>query len=100
MPGNHNDKVLSSDLGGLPGPSLILWLDPPTSVTGDTHLCFGRLALLSPTKSNPLIPVSLLSFPVFFQCKRYVGSVGSGAVRGRRFSAAGARSHLTIHKGR
>ncbi len=29
----------------LPRPSLILGLDPPTPVTGDTHLRFGRLAL-------------------------------------------------------
>ena len=33
--------------------------------------------------------VSLLSFPVFFQCKRYVGSVGSGAVRDFRGAMSG-----------
>ncbi len=30
-----------------------------------------------------------LSFPVFFQCKRYVGSVGSGAVRDFRGAMSG-----------
>lgn len=33
--------------------------------------------------------LSLLSFPVFFQCKRYVGSVGAGAVRDFRGAMAG-----------
>jgi restriction system protein len=33
--------------------------------------------------------ISLLSFPVFFQCKRYSGSVGSGAVRDFRGAMAG-----------
>lgn len=33
--------------------------------------------------------VSLLSFPVFFQCKRYQGSVGPGAVRDFRGAMAG-----------
>jgi restriction system protein len=33
--------------------------------------------------------LSLLSFPVFFQCKRYRGSVGSGAVRDFRGAMAG-----------
>jgi len=33
--------------------------------------------------------LSLVSFPVFFQCKRYKGSVGSGAVRDFRGAMAG-----------
>lgn len=33
--------------------------------------------------------MSLVSFPVFFQCKRYRGSVGSGAVRDFRGAMAG-----------
>jgi restriction system protein len=33
--------------------------------------------------------LSLLTFPVFFQCKRYKGSVGSGAVRDFRGAMAG-----------
>lgn len=33
--------------------------------------------------------LSLLSFPVFFQCKRYIGSVGSGAVRDFRGAMSG-----------
>src|SRR3712207_5866660 len=33
--------------------------------------------------------MSLVSFPVFFQCKRYVGSVGSSAVRDFRGAMAG-----------
>lgn len=33
--------------------------------------------------------ISLVSFPVFFQCKRYRGSVGSGAVRDFRGAMAG-----------
>ena len=33
--------------------------------------------------------MELLSFPVFFQCKRYRGSVGSGAVRDFRGAMAG-----------
>lgn len=33
--------------------------------------------------------MSLVSFPVFFQCKRYIGSVGSGAVRDFRGAMAG-----------
>lgn len=33
--------------------------------------------------------VSLLSFPVFFQCKRYIGSVSSGAVRDFRGAMSG-----------
>jgi restriction system protein len=36
-----------------------------------------------------LIPVSLLSFPVFFQCKRFIGSVGSGEVRDFRGAMSG-----------
>jgi restriction system protein len=41
--------------------------------------------------------VSLLSFPVFFQCKRYVGSVDSGAVRDFRgaMSERGDKGLLT-----
>jgi hypothetical protein len=41
------------DLGGLLGRTLILWLDHPSSVTGDIHLCFGRLVLLSPIQNHP-----------------------------------------------
>jgi len=33
--------------------------------------------------------LGLVSFPVFFQCKRYRGSVGSGAVRDFRGAMAG-----------
>src|SRR6185437_11464550 len=33
--------------------------------------------------------ISLLSFPVFFQCKRYSGSVGAPAVRDFRGAMAG-----------
>jgi restriction system protein len=33
--------------------------------------------------------MSLVTFPVFFQCKRYRGSVGSGAVRDFRGAMAG-----------
>jgi restriction system protein len=33
--------------------------------------------------------ISLVSFPVFFQCKRYQGSVGAGAVRDFRGAMAG-----------
>jgi restriction system protein len=33
--------------------------------------------------------ISLVSFPVFFQCKRYKGSVGAGAVRDFRGAMAG-----------
>jgi restriction system protein len=33
--------------------------------------------------------MSLVSFPVFFQCKRFRGSVGSGAVRDFRGAMAG-----------
>ena len=33
--------------------------------------------------------ISLLSFPVFFQCKRYSGSVGASAVRDFRGAMAG-----------
>ena len=33
--------------------------------------------------------LSLVSFPVFYQCKRYAGSVGSGAVRDFRGAMAG-----------
>jgi restriction system protein len=33
--------------------------------------------------------LSLVSFPVFFQCKRYVGSVGAGAVRDFRGAMSG-----------
>jgi restriction system protein len=33
--------------------------------------------------------LGLMSFPVFFQCKRYQGSVGSGAVRDFRGAMAG-----------
>jgi hypothetical protein len=43
--------------------SLILGLDPPTSVTGHTYLSFGRLAFWSPTKSTPLIPIPQRSRP-------------------------------------
>ena len=37
--------------------TLILGLDHPSSVTGDTHLCFGLLAFLSPINSTHLIPI-------------------------------------------
>ena len=33
--------------------------------------------------------LSLVSFPVFFQCKRYKGSVGAGAVRDFRGAMSG-----------
>lgn len=33
--------------------------------------------------------LSLVSFPVFFQCKRYRGSVGAGAVRDFRGAMSG-----------
>jgi hypothetical protein len=46
-----------SDLGGLLGRSLILGLEHPGSVSGDTDLCFGRLAFLSPINPTPLIPI-------------------------------------------
>ncbi|WYY09574.1 restriction endonuclease [Gordonia hydrophobica] len=36
-----------------------------------------------------VLQVSLLSFPVYFQCKRYKGSVGSGAVRDFRGAMVG-----------
>jgi restriction system protein len=36
-----------------------------------------------------VLQVSLLSFPVFFQCKRYKGSVGAGAVRDFRGAMSG-----------
>jgi restriction system protein len=36
-----------------------------------------------------ILRVSLVSFPVFFQCKRYKGSVGSGAVRDFRGAMSG-----------
>ena len=48
-------------------PSLILWLDPPSFVTGDTHLCFGRLALLSPINPTPLIPSLNVPVPTPWQ---------------------------------
>ena len=44
--------------------SLILWLEPPSFVTGDIHLCFGRLVLLSPIKSTHLIPSHTPTFPI------------------------------------
>ena len=44
-------------------PSLILWIDPPGSVTGDTHLCFGLLAFSSPITSTHLIPIPQRSRP-------------------------------------
>jgi hypothetical protein len=56
------DQQPVSDLGRLPGLSLIPWLDNPSSVTGNTHLCFGRLAMLSPTKKHPPDPHPL-TFP-------------------------------------
>jgi hypothetical protein len=42
-----------SDLGRLPGLFLILWLEHPGSLTGDTHLCSGRVVLLSPIQNTP-----------------------------------------------
>ncbi len=45
------------DLGGLLAPSLVLGLDPPSSETGDTYLCFGPLAFLSPINATHLIPI-------------------------------------------
>lgn len=45
--------------------------------------------------------LSLVSFPVFFQCKRYKGSVGSGAVRDFRGAMAGrGEKGLLITTGR
>jgi hypothetical protein len=45
--------ALQGDLSGLLASSLILGLEPPSSVTGDTHLRFGRLVLLSPIQNHP-----------------------------------------------
>jgi hypothetical protein len=56
-----------SDLSGLLASSLILRLDPPTSVTGDTHLCFGLLAFLSPIKFTHLIPSLNVPAPTQWQ---------------------------------
>ena len=36
-----------------------------------------------------LVRLGLLSFPTYFQCKRYVGSVGAGAIRDFRGAMAG-----------
>jgi len=41
-----------SDLSGLLASSLVLWLDHPSPVAGDTHLCFGRLAGLGSCPKN------------------------------------------------
>jgi hypothetical protein len=38
-------------------------LDHPTSVTGDTHLCFGQLAFWSPINSTHLIPSNMSCLP-------------------------------------
>jgi hypothetical protein len=46
------------------GRTLILGLDPHTSVTGDTHLCFGLLAILSPINPTHLIPSHPSTFPL------------------------------------
>ena len=43
----------SHALNGLLASSLILRLDHPSSLTGDTHLCFGRVVLLSPIQNHP-----------------------------------------------
>jgi hypothetical protein len=51
------------DHGGLLGRSLILWLDHPRAETGDTYLCFGLLAFLSPITSTYLIPIPQRSRP-------------------------------------
>jgi hypothetical protein len=48
--------VPTRDLSGLPGLSLILGLEHSSSVTGDIHLRFGRLVLVS-HKKHPLIPI-------------------------------------------
>jgi hypothetical protein len=53
-----------NDLGRLPGRTLILWLDHPTSVTGHTYLSFGRLAFLSPINSTHLSPSHPSTFPL------------------------------------
>ena len=37
-------------------PSLILGLEHPTSLTGDTHFRFGRVVLLSPIQNHPSHP--------------------------------------------
>ena len=44
--------------------------------------------------------LSLVSFPVFYQCKRYRGSVGSGAVRDFRGAMAGRgdKGHADYHR--
>jgi hypothetical protein len=34
-------------------PFLILGLEHPSSLTGDTDLCFGRVVLLSPIQNHP-----------------------------------------------
>ena len=49
----------------LPGRSLILGLDHPSSVTGDTYLRFGRLVVLSPIKISfdPHLCMFLSSHP-------------------------------------
>jgi len=55
-PVDHAHQQPVGDLGRLPGLSLI-GLEPPSSVTGDTHLRFGRLVLLSPINSTHLISI-------------------------------------------
>ncbi len=63
QPGYARTASPIGDFSKLLGPSLILGLEHPSFMTGDTHLRFGRLALLSPTKKHPLIPFPQRSRP-------------------------------------
>jgi hypothetical protein len=68
---------------------LLLWLDPPTSVTGDTHLCFGRLALLSP------IQLARGSRATSSSCSEVSGDLLSSVIQNMTLPSA-ALSGITI----
>lgn len=51
-------------------------------------MSLGALATAAST-ARGVYQISLLSFPVFFQCKSYSGSVGGSAVRDFRGAMAG-----------
>jgi hypothetical protein len=60
---------LRAILGGLLASSLILWLEHPGSLTGDTHLCSGLVVLLSPIQNTSCPSAGLWFFGPFLYRK-------------------------------
>jgi hypothetical protein len=78
------------DLDGLLASSLILWLEHPGSLTGDTHLCSGLVVLLSPIQ-NTSCPFAGLWFFGPFLFRKHLPHPTCSSITQGNFSRLNAR---------